>query len=297
MPQTSRRAFLKTSACSGLLFLIRPEGLGRITDDAFLSDIGVCGSLEDHKLFEVAGCTYIEDGVGRLLVPEEAEDKFQSGLAVLKISELPVRACNGFLPGKLKAVGPEARHEEILAYAGTAFRRATQAGVRTIVWGSGESRKIPEGFPRDKAGEQFAHLARKTAELASRSDVILALEPLNRGETNFLNNLKEGAAMVEAVGRPNFKLLADLYHIRKEGESPAALEACGKYIHHCHIAEVEKRTPPGTAGDDFRPFLRALKNIRYAGGISFECRWDDRARQLPAAVAFLKKQISEVVPS
>ena len=297
MRRTSRRTFLKTSAYSGLFFLVQPAGFGRITDDPFLSDIGICAAAADHALFHAAGCAYIEEGVGRFLVPEEPEEKFLAGLEISKASRLPIRACNGFLPGKLKAVGPEAKHEEILAYAETALRRAQRAGIRTIVWGSGESRKIPEGFPRAKAAEQFAALARKTAELAFRSNVILALEPLNRGETNFINNLKEGAAMVETVAHSNFMLLADLYHVRKEAESPAVLEACGKYIRHCHIAELEKRTPPGTAGDDFRPFLRALKNIRYAGGISFECRWDNMARQLPAAVSFLKKQISEVVSS
>jgi len=298
MKRTSRRDFIRTAAISGLgLFGSRvfgqvPSGSG---STSFLADIGICGFAADHQLFKVAGCAYIEEGVSRFLAPEEPEEKFLERLAGLKTSGLPVPACNGFLPGKLKAVGPEAKHPEILAYAETAFRRAARAGVRTIVWGSGESRKIPEGFPRDKAATQFADLARKTAELAARSKVILALEPLNKGETNFINNLKEGTAVVEAVAHPNFKLLADLYHVRKEGEPPAALEACGKHIHHCHIAEVDKRTPPGTAGDDFRSFLRALKNIRYAGGISFECRWDDMARQLPAAVSFLKKQISEVV--
>lgn len=297
MQRTSRRTFIKTSAFSGLFFLFNPEGFERIADNPFLADIGVCASLADHQLFKAAGCAYIEEGVSRFLAPEEPEEKFLERLAGLKTSGLPIRACNGFLPGKLKAVGSEAKPAEIGIYAETAFRRAAKAGIKTIVWGSGESRKIPDGFPRDKAAQQFVELARKIAELASRSGVTLALEPLHKGETNFINGLEEGAGIVEAVAHPNFKLLADFYHVRKENETPAVLEACGRHIHHCHIAEVEKRTPPGAAGDDFRPFLRALKNIRYTGGISFECRWDDMARQLPAAVSYMKKQISEVASS
>ena len=295
MKGTSRRTFLKTSAYSGLFFLFKP--FRRSAEPAFLSDIGICASATDHKLYKEAGCDYIEEGVGRFLSPEEPEEKFLDKMAGLKGAAVPVRACNGFLPGKLKAVGPEARHAEIRAFAETAFKRAAKAGVRTIVWGSGESRKIPKGFPRDDARSQFVQLARQVAGLASRSDVVLALEPLNKGETNFINSLREGAGIVEAVAHPNFKLLADLYHVRKEGEPPGELEACGKHIHHCHVAEIEKRTPPGTAGDDFRLYLRALKNVGYAGVISFECRWDDMTRQLPAAVAFLKKQIAEVAAS
>jgi len=294
MERTSRRDFLRTSACSGLLFLIKPEELIRAAGGSFLAEIGICAAVSDHALYKEAGCAYVEEGVGRFLAPDEPEEKFLERLAGLKTASLPVRACNGFLPGRLKAVGPDAKHAEILAYADVAFRRAAKAGVRTIVWGSGESRRIPEGFPKDKARAQFADVARRAALLASQSRVVLALEPLNSGETNFINTLEEGAGIVEAVAHPGFKLLADLYHVRKEGEPPAALESCGKHLQHCHIAEVEKRTPPGAAGDDFRPYLAALKKAGYAGGISFECRWDDVRRQLPAAVAFLKKQIAEV---
>jgi sugar phosphate isomerase/epimerase len=191
-------------------------------------------------------------------------------------------------------VGPGAKHEEILIYAETAFTRAARAEVETIVWGSGESRQIPDGFSRAKAEEQFCALAKKTAALAGRYKIIIALETLNSGETNFINTLQEGTAMVEAVGHPNFKLLADIYHLLREGEGPDAIEKYGKYIHHCHIAEKEQRTPPGTAGDDFKPFFRALKKINYRGRISIECGWKNMQGQLPAAVACLKKQIHEI---
>lgn len=250
--------------------------------------------MADHKIIKESGCTYIEEGVRRFLLPEEPEEKFEAHLDELKKLSIPVRACNGFLPGQLKAVGPDAKHEEILIYAETAFRRAVRAGVETIVWGSGESRKIPAGFSRAKAEEQFCNLAKKTAALAGRHKVIISLETLNSGETNFINTLKEGAAIVGAVGYPNFKLLADIYHLLREGEGPDAIEKYGKYIYHCHIAEKEQRTPPGTAGDDFRPFLRALKKVNYRGRMSIECGWKNMPEQLPAAVAFLKKQINEI---
>lgn len=230
-------------------------------------------------------------------MPDEPDEKFQAKLLELKSSRLPVRACNGFLPGQLKAVGPEPKHEEILVYAGKAFQRASRAGVETIVWGSSGSRKIPDGFSRARAEEQFSDLAGKVASLAARCGVTIALEPLNSGEVNFINSLKEGAAVVEAVHHPSFRLLADIYHMLREGETPDAIETYGSHLRHCHIAEKDQRTPPGSAGDDFKPFLRALKKIGYKGGISIECRWESLEKQLPAAVDFLKRQIAEVAGS
>lgn len=293
---TSRRTFLKWTGFSGLGLFWRPR-LSRLFPEgsrvSFLDQIGVCRSLADQKILEAGGCTYVEESVRGFLIPEEPDEKFQAKLLELKSSRLPVRACNGFLPGQLKTVGPEAKHAEILVYAEKAFQRAASAGIETIVWGSGESRKIPDGFSRATAEEQFSDLAGKVASLAGRYGVVIALEPLNSGETNFINSLKEGTAVVEAVGHPSFKLLADIYHMLREGETPDAIETYGRHLRHCHIAEKDQRTPPGTAGDDFRPFLRALKKIGYRGGISIECRWESLEKQLPAAVDFLKKQIAE----
>lgn len=300
MTLTSRRTFLKWAGLSGAELLWRPRFHGSSPGRnraSFLDQIGVCTSLANRDIPEAAGCFYIEESVRSFLMPEQPEENFQANLQAVKDSKIPVRACNGFLPGSLKAVGPETKHPEILEYAETAFRRAAQAGIGTIVWGSGESRKIPDGFSRAQAEEQFIDLAKQAAALAKRYGVLICLEPLNSGEVNFINGLSEGSAIVEAVGHPSFKLLADIYHLLREGETPEAIETHSTHIRHCHIAEKEQRTPPGTAGDDFKPFLRALRKIDYRGGISIECRWQNMKEQLPAAVSYLKKQIADVSES
>ncbi len=295
MESISRRSFLRGSAASGFGFFLgrAPFPFPYDPPPAFLSGIGICASLGDATALAAAGCDFIEEGVRRLLVPDGPDNAFTAKLSELIKSPLPVPACNGFIPGTLKAVGPQADPESIAAYAGTAIRRAGLAGITTIVWGSGESRRIPEGFAKARAEEQFRALARRVAELAGRSEVVLALEPLQSSETNFINNLAEGAALVKAVGHPSFRLLADLYHMARESETPESINRAGRLIHHCHIAEKDKRTPPGTAGDDFRPFLKALNRIGYRGRMSLECRWDNLAREAPGAIAALRKQIDE----
>lgn len=295
MERISRRSFLKASAAGGIGLLAGRSALPSPSREAspFLSGIGICGSLDDAAVLQAAGCDFLEEGVRRFLIPEGPESQFESKLAELKKLSLPVPACNGFIPGTLKAVGPDANHAGILAYADTALRRAARAGVKIIVWGSGESRKIPDGFAKARAEEQFRELAAKIAPLAARTDVVLALEPLQSAETNFINNLGEGAAMVEAVGHPSFRLLADLYHMMREAETPEAIDRFGGLIRHCHVAEKDKRTPPGTSGDDFRPYLKALKKIGYRGRMSLECRWENIGRESRAAVAALRKQVEE----
>jgi len=89
--------------------------------------------------------------------------------------------------------------------------------------------------------------------------------------------------------------LCDIYHMLKEDEPADQIVKFGKHIVHCHIAEKQNRTPPGVAGDDFRPYLGALKKIKYKGGLSIECFvYQDFDSQSKKGIEVLQKQISEV---
>src|SRR5690606_1142403 len=121
------------------------------------------------------------------------------------------------------------------------------------------SRHIPDGFDRAKAKDQFISIARKISAQAKRYDVVLALENLNSGETNFITTLGEAIEIAKKIDHPNFRVCVDIYHMLKEDE-PASVILEGKgYLVHCDIAEKEGRTPPGVTKFDFKPYLSALK--------------------------------------
>ena len=260
----------------------------------FAPKIGVCASVVNAALAKSAGCAYVEESVRSFLVPERPEAEFQEKLGLLDGSPLPVLACNGFLPEALKSVGPGARHEEIIAFAETAFRRAKRAGVTHIVFGSSGSRNIPEGFSRAEARRQFVRLLERLGPVARTYGIVVAVEPLRRAECNFINTVAEGAAIVREAGDPSIRLLADIYHMLCEDEGPESLLAAGPLLAHCHIAEEEGRAAPGVHCQDFTPYLEALRRTGYAGAISFEGRFSDLAAELPAAVRALEAQIARV---
>lgn len=262
------------------------------TDSAW--PIGVCTSVKNAALLEKAGVQYIEANVQRLLVPQKPTEEFAKSLEAVKACPLPVTAANCFIPGSLKSVGPDADHAKVLAYAKTAFERAAKVGIRHIVFGSSGSRSIPDGFEKRDAELQFVALLARMAPLAEAHDVIVVIEPLNRKETNFINTLLEGARLVEPVDHPNIRLLADIYHMMRVDDPPEHIRKTKHLLHHIHIAEKEKRTPPGKMGDDFKPFLRELAEAGYKGGISMECRWSNMEDELPTAVSALRKQMSDL---
>jgi sugar phosphate isomerase/epimerase len=93
------------------------------------------------------------------------------------------------------------------------------------------------------------------------------------------------------VNHPNIKVLADFYHMGQKRKDLSTLVAAGTMLQHCHIAEKEKRTAPGIAGDDFTPYFKALRQINYAGGVSIEGGWGEGLEQnLARALATMKTQ-------
>ncbi|WP_138991010.1 sugar phosphate isomerase/epimerase [Larkinella sp. C7] len=296
--QPSRRAFLKgaTGMLAGITAAsaLAKAGMGEETRAGLSLPLGVCAGYEKVGLLKTLGFSFIEESVGRFLIPDAGDSQYEKNRVTLKTEGLPVRSYIYFFPGTLKSVGPTLHHEAILQRADLALKRAKECGSKNIVFGSGGSRAIPDGFDRATAKAQHIELCKKMAPLAEKHGVTLAVEPLNRGETNFINSLAEGVEIIQAVNNPWFKLQCDIYHMLKEDEKPEEIIKYRQYITHCHIAEKQKRTAPGVMGDDFKPYFRALKQIKYEGGLSLECNWTDFDNEVALGLATVKKQLAEV---
>lgn len=235
--------------------------------------LGMCAGTDKADKLKALGYEFIEGGVSGTLKPETPDAEYAPELEKIKASALPFRSCNGFIPGKFRLTGAETAHDAALDYAVKACQRADAAGIPFIVLGSGGARKVPDGFDKEKGKAQFIAFCQKLGDRIKDLKVTVVLEPLNKGETNLLNSVAEGIEYVDAIKRPRIQLLADFYHMLKEGESPDSIRKAGARICHCHIAELEGRKAPGTKGEDLSGFFKALKDIGYAGGVSCECGW------------------------
>ena len=294
MRNVSRRELLQGTAAAGFVGLSSATARASVQPFAFDPPIGACGGLSRGKALAKHGGAYLEVSCGQLLVPGKSEAAFQEQLKLLRASPVPVIAANSFLPGKLQCTGPAADHDAVLAYVAIAFERAQRAGIRTITFGSSGARTLPDGFPLDQARLQFVAVLARMAPLAEQHDIIVSVEPLQRAETNFLNRVSEALPLIEAVDHPHIRITADIFHMLREDDPPASIRKAGELIHHVHIAEKAGRTPPGTDGDNFRPYLNALREIGFEGSVSIECRWKDFDAEIGPALAALRAQISDV---
>jgi sugar phosphate isomerase/epimerase len=131
--------------------------------------------------------------------------------------------------------------------------------------------------------------------MAERHGVTIVIEPVCRHDSNFIMSLADGARVVEAVGHPSVRLLADFWHMEVEGEPASEIERFAHLLDHVHLSEYGMdRAEPGRRGDDFRPYLRALKNAGYDKGLVIESNWRDVPGETRSGLAELRRQMAEV---
>jgi len=115
------------------------------------------------------------------------------------------------------------------------------------------------------------------AEHAAASRVRLAVEPLNRFETDAASNVGQALELLERV-HPSVGLLLDTFHMSMEEASiPAAIRRAGSRLLHFQANE-NHRGFLGTGSVNWVEVARALDGIAYSGPISLEpfCRRTER---------------------
>ena len=104
-----------------------------------------------------------------------------------------------------------------------------------------------------------------------RYGVTLAIEPLNRFETYFLNTAADAAALCDQIGHANVGILFDTFHANIEEKSiPNAIRSLGKgMLGHFHACEND-RGIPGSGHQDWNGIRDALREVEYDGAVVIE---------------------------
>lgn len=167
-----------------------------------------------------------------------------------------------------------------LTHPDAAVRRAALARLEAHLelaaeWGSlviiGLIRgRLMAGVDRAQALEWLSEAIARLADRAAAYPVRLALEPLNRYETDLLNTVEEALAMIERVGRSQVGVLLDTFHANiEEASLERAIARAGEQLLHVHIADSNRRAP-GWGHLDFESVLKALREAGYGGWLSAE---------------------------
>lgn len=142
---------------------------------------------------------------------------------------------------------------------------STLGGVLYAPWGE---------FTGDVRTEQEWEYAKETLSrvlpFAEENGVSLALEPVNRYETYFMNTVETGKKLVEELDNPNVGLLLDTYHMHIEEKSQyEAIKLAGDDLLHLHLCEND-RGVPGTGQLDWKGVFRGIDEIEYDDWVVIE---------------------------
>ena len=128
----------------------------------------------------------------------------------------------------------------------------------------------PPGQTKIQSMHYLQECLQKCCQAAVVEGVRLALEPLNRYETDLIRTVDEGLELIQLIGAPNLGLLLDTFHMNIE--EPGIKESIcksGENTYHFHVAD-SNRWYPGGGHLDFKAILLALQSTGYRGWISGE---------------------------
>jgi D-psicose/D-tagatose/L-ribulose 3-epimerase len=100
--------------------------------------------------------------------------------------------------------------------------------------------------------------------------VNVAIEPLNRFETYFLNTASDAVAFCAEINHPNVGILFDTFHANiEEKDLGHAYRTVGKYLKQIHTCEND-RGIPGTGHIEWSAVFQALRALGYCGWLTIE---------------------------
>ncbi|MGN8646048.1 sugar phosphate isomerase/epimerase family protein [Gracilibacillus sp. HCP3S3_G5_1] len=248
--------------------------------------IGCCASIEHMNLVAAAGFDFLECTVVSL-VPENDAD-YEVIRKKYQASDLPIEVCNVFLPGHLKVTGNNVNETAMETYLSKAIPRVREVGADTIVFGSGGARSYPAHFSKIKAEKQLVQFLHIAAKYAEEQDITIVIEPLNRKESNIINNVPEAVELAKKVNHPSIRVLADFYHMEEEQEPLQHIADAGSLLGHIHVADSD-RLAPGTGRYPYEAFVNYLKEVNYRKRISVECDWMNFEEEAVRSYRFFKK--------
>ena len=118
--------------------------------------------------------------------------------------------------------------------------------------------------------DRLVEALRPLADAAGARGVRLALEPLNRFETSFLNTAAQTLEVVDRVASPAVGVLLDTFHMNiEEKDQAAAIRLVGDKLVHFHACGND-RGAPGADAMPWPAITTALHEIGYAGAVVIE---------------------------
>jgi D-psicose/D-tagatose/L-ribulose 3-epimerase len=148
----------------------------------------------------------------------------------------------------------------------------------------GKTRMLPDEQRKQEWNLAVKNL-RIVCEMAGERDLQIALEPLNRFESDLVNTAADVVRLVSDINHPSAKIMLDGFHMNiEEPDAEKAIISTGDRLIHFQVSENYRGTP-GTGQTRWDAYKRGLEAINYNGVVSIES-FTPENKELAGAVCF-----------
>lgn len=150
----------------------------------------------------------------------------------------------------------------------------------------GKARMVPQE-QRKIEWERAVTNLRKVCVLASENGLTIALEPLNRFESDLVNTAEDVMRLISDINHPAARVMLDGFHMGIEEKNlEDAITTAGDKLIHLQVSE-NYRGVPGTGQTDWTSLKNGLRKIRYNGTVAIES-FTPEIKELAGAVCIWK---------
>jgi D-psicose/D-tagatose/L-ribulose 3-epimerase len=207
--------------------------------------------------------------------------------ALEKFALIPV-ICGAFGPSRDLTHEDELVHRNCFEYIEACFDICTAVGANFLAGpmysAVGKARMIPAD-QRKKEWNLAVKNIRKVCEMASARNLAIGLEPLNRFESDLVNNVDDVLRLIKEVDHLAARIVLDGFHMNiEERDVVQAITKAGDYLIHMQVSENYRGTP-GTGQTRWDHYRKGLELINYQGVVSIES-FTPENHELAGAVCF-----------
>ncbi len=178
---------------------------------------------------------------------------------------------NGSKLGITKGFNDVENHAQLLKDYEALIPKASDKGIEQIICFSGNR----NGMTDEHGLEHCARGLEPVVRLAQKYNIRIVMELLNSKVDHAdyqCDHTSWGAALVDKLGLPNFKLLYDIYHMQiMEGDVIATITKYKNYISHYHTGGVPGRNEINDTQELYYPaIMKAIHETGFSGYVAQE---------------------------
>ena len=231
-------------------------------------------------------------GYDAVEIPVEYPEKIDAKKvkAALDQHGLEAIVCGAFGPSRDLTHDDPAVHENCFQYITQCLDLCNEWDAKFLAGpmysAVGKARMVPPE-QRKKEWERAVSNLHKVCKLAEERKLEIALEPLNRFESDMINTADDVLRLVNDINHASAKIMLDGFHMAiEERNIELAITSVGSKLIHLQVSENYRGTP-GTGKTPWHSFKQGLTNINYKGVVSIES-FTPEIKELAGAVCIWK---------